>query len=248
MKDRIDIENSIKNENEFTPTPELKQRVINIINNVEPTPLSQTQKEKKPFFKRFKGLIAVAASLVLIAIGTASGFGLYNENYQSVYIDVNPSIELVLNRFEKINDVNFYNDDAEQLFKDVKIKNMSAEDGLETVLNVLYDNDYLKDDSEVYITTASNKNKNTDKLLEKMIAKSKEHSTKKGYKANINSSSASKEDVNDSLSNGLTPAKQKLIDDIIKLDGNYKLIDLKDLSMKSLQKIYKDLKDAGHKK
>ena len=76
------------------------------------------QKEEKSSFARFftSRRIVPALAGAALAIGLFAGaIGLYNENFQTVYIDINPSVALKLNRFDRVIGVEYLNDDAKAL-------------------------------------------------------------------------------------------------------------------------------------
>ncbi len=78
-------------------------------------------------FKRT--VAALAACLALVALGFG-GFTLYAQPTAYVGIDVNPSIELGLNRFDTVVEVKALNDDGQTLLHDINLKGCRFEDAL----------------------------------------------------------------------------------------------------------------------
>lgn len=131
---------------------------------------TEQKKEKSSFpllftKKRLIPMIAGAALAFTICIGM---IGVYNENFQTVYIDINPSVALKLNRFERVIGVEFLNEDAKALLSDTKLVGCDAKAALQTVIDACDSAGYVKDDSEIYISAAAKEEKASEKLLKKL--------------------------------------------------------------------------------
>ena len=63
------------------------------------------------------------ASIVGLCVAGLISYSLYFTEIAFVDIDVNPSIELSLNRFDRVVDVYAYNDDGQEILDNVSIKN-----------------------------------------------------------------------------------------------------------------------------
>lgn len=203
-------------------------------------------KKKKSSFpllftkKRFVPMIAGAALALTLFIGM---IGLYNENFQTVYIDINPSIALKLNRFERVIGVEFLNDDAKTLLSDTKLIGLNAQNALETVIEACDSAGYVKDDSEIYISASSKEEKNAEKLLQKLKGHAESMNKEQNETYAVNTYNAKKGEGKDFEKESLSPAKYKLIHEIIDEDERYELEDLKHKPMNELQKIKHDLDD-----
>ena len=160
-------------------------------------------------------------------------FGLGSEDYQTVYIDVNPSAALHMNRFGKVSSVEYLNEDAEKALNNVKLKGLAAEDALERMINA-YDNaGYFENGAEIYISAVSEKNKNYDKLLSKMQERAEKVKGERGYSVNVNKLTA--EDRAEAKEYDVSPGKYRVISEIIEKHPSYTVEDLKDKSMAELK-------------
>lgn len=230
MKNK-DIEKILSNSSDLAPSKELKDKVIK-----ECTPYIPEAKEKRSYFP-LRRVMAFAAVFVFLFASLFSGLGLYNEKYESVYIDVNPSVELVVNRFNIINEVNYIGDDALQAYSNVKLKGKNIEDGLDVIMETLYNKGYFNE-AEMYISVSSQRGEKAEKLLNNLVEKAEKNKKNKGYSVNINKEKFSNEEKSEAKKYNISPAKYKLIKEIIEYDDNYTMEDLKNNSMKNLKDIH----------
>ena len=125
---------------------------------------------------RFPSVRSVAAAAAaVIVIGGGSGIYTYENVMACSYVslDINPSLELVLNRQNRVIKVNACDDEAESVVEAIKeqnIKNMKVDDALETAYDVLKENGYIAEDDENYIlfNVSSDEKKRTETLTGKI--------------------------------------------------------------------------------
>jgi hypothetical protein len=118
----------------------------------------------------YKNLTAIAASF-LILIMLSSGVYAYYTPYSYVSVDINPSMELYVNRFDKVIGVHAFNEEAAQIIKASNgMKNKNVDDVLEQVLNKAEEAGYLKKDGEntVMIVVSSGNKKEEADITDKM--------------------------------------------------------------------------------
>lgn len=90
-----------------------------------------------------------AACLVLLFSGSLAGYRSYYTETMAISIDINPSIEFGINRFDKVVRLTAWNKEGEQILAQEQLKNKSVEEALEA----LFKNgaaDYI--DQDTYIT------------------------------------------------------------------------------------------------
>lgn len=109
-----------------------------------------------------KRLFLMAASFLLLVF-LSSGVFLYNQPVSAVTIDINPSVELYVNRWNKIIKVVPLNDDGKNLVNELSIKNLDISNGIEKI--------YEKCKSENYITEDYKK----DKAINIQVSNLKNH-------------------------------------------------------------------------
>ena len=104
---------------------------------------------------------ALSAAACLAVICTAAfGYHLYYTPASYVYMDINPSVRLDLNCFERVIDVVPLNEDAEVLLSNVTVRKGSAEECMNTSVSACQEQNYLNEhntDIEVSVRTDSAK-------------------------------------------------------------------------------------------
>lgn len=132
-----DIEKMISNEADSL--------IPDLLEKIKKTPLEVD----RPKTKRI-GLLRLVYSLIFgfIIAGGGTFTGVYASEYQTISIDVNPSVELVVNRFDRVIKVNYNNIDAYNTFNDLNIKNKKLETAIDQCIDKLYENNYFSKDNE----------------------------------------------------------------------------------------------------
>ncbi|HJD33970.1 MAG TPA: hypothetical protein H9911_05435 [Candidatus Mediterraneibacter tabaqchaliae] len=106
----------------------------------------------------FRVIPAVCCMLILMVFG---GWQLYFKPVSVISIDINPSLELDVNRFDRVVDVKEYNEDGEKLAESLKILFMNYEDALEEIMDNESVQDYLAQDQVMSIVVAGEDEKKT---------------------------------------------------------------------------------------
>ncbi len=224
-----------KNSSEISPRAEWKQQILE---RAEIELASKNViKESKPTqnFTVWKKLVPMAACLVLALLSVIGLLGLMNENYQTVYIDVNPSASLEINRFGNVSGVEYINEDAQNALEGIKLKGKNAEDALEFMLAAYENAGYFEKEADVYISALSETNKNVEKLLDRLGAHAE--SVKGNRKYTVNTAKVTAEDLELAAALGISPGKYHVIKQIIEEISGYTVEELKGLSMKELKTI-----------
>lgn len=111
-----------------------------------------------PFYK----YALTAASLVFMLLFGSSVYAYYTPS-ASVRVDINPSIKLDINRWNKIIKYNALNSDGEKVLSGINLKNKSINDGLSIIVeeakkdNFINDK-YINDGKIINVTISNNKN------------------------------------------------------------------------------------------
>jgi hypothetical protein len=206
---------------------------------------AEPEKEKGalPRFFTKRRLIPTLAGVALAFTVFAGALGLYNENFQTVYIDINPSVALKLNRFERVVGVEYLNNDAKNLLAGVKLVGCDASDALTTVITACDNAGYVNASSEIYISAESNNDKDSEKILTKLKARAEASKGQESETYTVNTYKASKTEKENYKKEELSPAKYNIIREIIDEDDDYEIDDLKSKTMDELKRIKKDAKD-----
>ena len=106
------------------------------------------------------GKFLSAAACLAVICTAAFGYHLYYTPTSYVYMDINPSVRLDLNCFERVIDVVPLNEDAEVLLSNLTIRKGSAEECMNTIVSACQEQNYLNEhntDIEVSVRTDSAK-------------------------------------------------------------------------------------------
>lgn len=87
------------------------------------------------------------------------------ETYSYISIDVNPSIELKLNRWDRVIAVEAYNDDGKIIVDAISVKGMTYDKGIEVILTCDEMTPYLNDNYELCFTVAAPNEKKEKELI-----------------------------------------------------------------------------------
>lgn len=99
--------------------------------------------------RRLPLVAALAACLALVALGIG-GVAWAWQPYAYVAIDVNPSIELGINRFDRVASTRAYNDDGAQVLAAADVEGETYEQAMTSIEQAL--RDYLDDTSAIEVT------------------------------------------------------------------------------------------------
>ena len=230
MMDR-DFETLYKSSSELEPSSDLESKILlRMEQEMEKKSEHEKSLPRRPLWKR---LMPFAACLLLV-LGLFGGFWtLGGENYQTVYIDVNPSVALHVNRFGHVSEAECLNADAKKALNGIDLVGLSAEDALEKMLEAYVAAGYLEKDAELHISAVAEKNKNVDKLLDKLAERAERVKGNKSYE--VKTSKMSAEDREQAAEYGVSPGKYRVIAEVIEKHPEYTVEELKDLSMAELK-------------
>lgn len=127
--------------------PELKLKTKDYLNEI------RLKKNGQNRFNHRKNLIVAFVSLIFVV-----GIGSYSflmAPFSYVSVDVNPSLELVLNRLDWVIEAKAYNEDGEVILSDVSLKGMNYKDAITCLAKSEKMKEYLDQDSVYNFTIAS---------------------------------------------------------------------------------------------
>lgn len=107
---------------------------------------------------------AVCAALLMLAIGFG-GYGLLLVPVSYVSIDVNPSIELELNRIDRVISARAFNEDGERILECVSVDGKHYTDAIDALVESREMEPYLTENAALTFTVASCNRQKEDSLL-----------------------------------------------------------------------------------
>jgi hypothetical protein len=108
----------------------------------------------KPSHTFGRRLSSVLAAMVLI-IGAIGAYSVYAEPVSYIDIEVNPSVELALNCFDRVVDAVGMNEDGESVIQGLSLKHMDYTNAVDAVLESAEEKGYLDGNSDVLFTVNS---------------------------------------------------------------------------------------------
>ncbi len=117
--------------------------------------------------RQFKGNrkrnLALVLSTLILVIGM-SGYSLIFTPFSYVSIDVNPSLELVLNRFDWVIEAKAYNEDGEDLLDGLDLKGKNYKEAIACIAGSQKMQEYLDENSIYTFTIASSSHHKENEL------------------------------------------------------------------------------------
>ncbi|MDV3428414.1 MAG: hypothetical protein LIR50_15570 [Bacillota bacterium] len=188
-------------------------------------------------------IVTIAAAIVCsFSIG---GYAYYKAPVSYLSLDINPSVELGLNAFNKVVSASAYNEDGQTILEGQDVINQDVKDAVNTLVNSAAEEGFIADDGSSVISVTSE----TD---DKEEAEELENEAEEGANEAIEESGDAAEVIKDNVALarrdearllGITPGKLNLIQKLQALDPSIKVEDYKDAKVKDIQKKFVELKN-----
>lgn len=133
--------------------------VINAEDNLKKNTLSFLQGEriKREQKSRYVLKYAMVFAVLLIVISGIGGYEMLHRAVSYISIDINPSIELGLNRFEYVVEASAYNEDGNEILKKVDLTGKSYTDAINDLLEQQEFIGYFEGNNRIDFTVVSEK-------------------------------------------------------------------------------------------
>lgn len=133
---------------------ELKQTTINFLHR------ERIKRERR---LKYVYRYTAAAATVAVIISGAGSYGVLNKAVSYISIDINPSVELALNRFDNVVKASAYNDDGSELLENLDLKGKPYTEAIDDLMEKQELLSYLKESDRVDFTVVSEKQ---DEIIE----------------------------------------------------------------------------------
>ncbi|MHB1392760.1 MAG: anti-sigma factor domain-containing protein [Clostridia bacterium] len=181
--------------------------------------------------------LASMAACFLACIFLSTGVYAYYTPYSYVSVDINPSIALSLNRFERVISVNPLNEDAVSLLKDTKgLKNQDIDEALSSIIKSASQKGYIdaKTENQIMVVVSANNHKQEAELAEMVTAAATNELSKVNDNYGVMVEKASVESYKEALSNKVSPGKEILADRLREIIPEIKDEEVRDMSVKEV--------------
>ncbi|MEG1426289.1 MAG: hypothetical protein RSC76_01235, partial [Oscillospiraceae bacterium] len=176
---------------------------------------------QKPTYWRYA--ISTLACCMLLVAGVVL-WNVYFTVNSYISIDINPSIELGLNCFNRVVSTKGYNDDGKQILTGIDVSNKSYEDAVQTLIDNAELQEYIQEDSLMVVTVVSDREEELLDNLEKCTRKTETDFV-----------SCPKEDVEVAHHEELSVGKYRVFQEILALDPTFTLEECKTMNMRELK-------------
>ena len=193
--------------------------------------------KKNRFFSSARFVPAVACLLfILIALGS---YQVYFIPTSAISIDINPSIELEINRLDQVISVKGYNTDGKELAASLDVKFVKYTEALERILCSESIQAYLSSNEELSITVVGSDAARCGKILSDI-------ETYTGGNSGIYCYTASSEDAHSAHEMGLSCGKYRAYQELKDLDSDMTVDEVQGMTMKEIRNYIEALSDDSH--
>lgn len=198
---------------------ELKNRTMEFLE-------STTNGYQKRRITASKRLIAAAACFGLL-LSVGAGYSVYQTPAFAISIDINPSIELGINRFNKVVSVNTYNEDGYAIMSDIDVNYLDYKDALEQILTDKDMKEYIVQDQLIAITVFGRNEDKNNEMLDNVT-------TCTSHYTNVHCSSGNSKEVTAAHEAGMSCGKYKAFLELQALDPDITTEDIQGLTMRQI--------------
>lgn len=204
------------------------------------------RRKKRASINRITGIVAAAAAALVIT-GGIGGYAYYTP-YGTVSLDVNPSIEYTINRFDRVLDVNGINDDGEDILLGLdtkKLINTNIETAIEDTIEQIDAEGYFSDEDGNYVVLAASTKEeaHTDTLLTSLEGNVKQRQNVEPIAFKVTDA-----EITEAHSQGISPGKKMMVDRLEGVSGEE--IDRSEWNRRSVRDIvneYDRIRDGADK-
>ena len=155
-----------------------------------------------------------------------------------ISIDINPSLELGINRFDRIISVEGYNEDGDNLAESLNITFMNYNDALAEILSMRSIEDYLSGDALMSLTVAGDDETQYSEILDSVENCAAGHE-------NIRCHSGDTEEMHEAHDAGVSFGKYRAYLILHDLAPSISLDDVRSLTMRELYDLIDSYEDQG---
>ncbi|WP_394523082.1 hypothetical protein [Lacrimispora sp. JR3] len=215
------------------------------------TPQEQEERAATPsFFIRQKviaTLIAACFCMIVLAGGT---YSYQNGRVDSVIgIDVNPSVELSVNRHNKVLSAKALNKDAESIMQPMDLKGVDLNVAVNAVIGAMVTNGYLSDmDNAILVTVANDSVKKAKSLRSAVVSDIQSTLEERQLKAVVYDQQVIEEDHVKELAGqyGISYGKAYFLKELIAQNPSLTMNDMKKLSSMTMEEIAKVITERAY--
>ena len=196
-----------------------------------------TAKAENPI--RYKKVAVAFAALVLMLLSFGS-WRSYVTPVSAISVDVNPSVELGVNRFDRVVAVDGYNEDGTELAASVDLKNLNYSDALEVLLGSEAMQPYVAEDGLVSITVIGSTRQKGEKMSNRI------RSCGYAQSPNVECHSANREEAEAAHEAGMSFGKYRAFLELRNLAPEITANDIQTWTMRQIRDRINELSDGSN--
>lgn len=207
----------------------------------------KAEMKKRRFWVIYSKQFMAATAVVLMLVTTGfTGYRYYQTPVSYLDVDINPSIELGINRWDRIVSAQGYNGDGEKVLADINVINDKVETGVKKIVETADDKGYFSKPGggAVALTSVSDDNDKAEKLTKDASEAAETFAKEEAVNVEIVTEHVASERRDEAQKIGITPGKLNLIQKLQALDHNITVEDYKEKSVKEILRTIKELKKA----
>lgn len=170
--------------------------------------------DQSGFNHTFAARMASMAAAFLMTLGLGYGVYTYASPYTYVDVDINPSIEITANRYDRILRVKAFNSDGEKLLRTKGYFHMKLDEGVGEILDSALDSGYLRtaENNAVMLTVSSKDEKKSDKIEQNVEKAAESRLEKSDVESEVVTQKVDTKKLDEARKLGISPGKLTLID------------------------------------
>lgn len=186
-----------------------------------------------------KKIIIGTLIAALAAVCCTAGYALYFTPSLVISMDINPSIELQINRFGKVIGTNAYNEDGEALAQSVSLLHKDYDEAVKTVVQSESMQQYLKEDEFLSIAVISENESQSDEVYTAVSQYTQN-------KENVECCKVNESDVSDAHTFGLSYGKYRMYLEVLAYDPDITPEQVKGMTMREIKNLLDGVQQNAH--
>ena len=183
-----------------------------------------------------KRMTIAACAILTVSLFSFGGYAYYNSPVNYISLDINPSVEISLNAFDKVVHVEATNEDGKELIQVENVLNLSVEEAIDSLVQEAANQGFVKEDGSTVIAVTAESD-NEEKALELQVKSTNGVNLAMSAKNSLATVYADSCDLamrNEAKEMGISPGKYKLIKMLQTLDPDITVEQYKDAKVSEI--------------
>ena len=202
------------------------------------------------FAFRSRVFAAVAAACICLIVLAGGSYSYQNGKVDSIIeIDVNPSVELSVNRKNRILEAEALNEDAKQIIGDMHLKGVDLDVGVNALIGSMVTHGYLNGpDSAILVTVSNDSISKASDLRSEVVNKIRTTLEEKQKKAVVYDQQVVKEDEVQRLAGEyqISYGKAYFLKELIVQNTSLSMEDMKELAVLNMEEIAREIGERSY--